>query len=127
MAPECYESNGKLTEKVDIWAVGCILNEIFGGSLPFEECTQIQQIVKKLLVDKKGPLVPRHILPQMRMLIQQCLHFNILDRVGAPEIFDKLMNKGGTKYAAVEGSAEGCTLSSIELMVVYSLGSIFAV
>ncbi|CAD7940788.1 unnamed protein product [Amoebophrya sp. A120] len=90
MAPECYESQGKLTEKVDIWAVGCLLNEIYGGRLPFDECTAIQQIVKKLLVDHQGPYIPPHIPAPMRTLIQQCLCFDLRSRLSAVEIFDRL-------------------------------------
>lgn len=91
MAPECYESAGKLTEKVDIWAAGCILNEIFGGRLPFDECTAIQQIVKKLLVDQEGPHVPPHIPPRTKTLIHQCLCFDLRERLSATEIYAKLL------------------------------------
>merc|ERR1712113_191582 len=36
MAPELFDSKTKITEKVDIWAMGCIYNEIFAGGLPYE-------------------------------------------------------------------------------------------
>ena len=29
MAPELFDSTQKITEKVDIWAVGCLMAEIF--------------------------------------------------------------------------------------------------
>ena len=73
MAPECYSEHGKLTEKVDVWASGCILNEMFGGKLPFEECTQIQHIVKKLLVDRQGPRLHPALGASLRALIQGVL------------------------------------------------------
>ncbi|CAE7303970.1 unnamed protein product [Symbiodinium pilosum] len=47
MAPECYDCKGKITEKVDVWALGCILVEVFGGPLPYDDCQNIQQIVAK--------------------------------------------------------------------------------
>ncbi|CAD7971220.1 unnamed protein product [Amoebophrya sp. A25] len=90
MAPECYESAGKLTEKVDVWAAGCILNEIFGGSLPFDECNAIQQIVKKLLVDRQGPVIPSHISAPIQALIRDCLQFEPPQRLPAEAIYKRL-------------------------------------
>jgi len=33
MAPELYDKKSKVTEKLDVWAMGCILAEIFGGKM----------------------------------------------------------------------------------------------
>merc|ERR1712066_949090 len=59
MAPECYDyKGGKITEKVDVWAMGCTHIEIFGGPLPYDDCINIQQIVAKVLFDKVMPHIP---------------------------------------------------------------------
>jgi len=44
----------KITEKVDIWAAGCLLAELFLRKLPHEECTNLQQVIAKLLVQRRG-------------------------------------------------------------------------
>merc|ERR1711959_700339 len=90
MAPECYDSKGKITEKVDVWAMGCILVEIFGGPLPYDDCTNIQQIVAKVLIDKQAPYVPRHIPAGVRTVIEACLIFDITNRTTSFDVYSKL-------------------------------------
>merc|ERR1712226_1006369 len=41
MAPELFDSRGKITEKIDVWALGCIILETFIGKLPHAECNNI--------------------------------------------------------------------------------------
>merc|ERR1712083_895597 len=55
MAPELFDSKGKITEKVDIWAIGALVLEVFTGRLPHEECSTLQQVMTKTLVSKEGP------------------------------------------------------------------------
>merc|ERR1711862_882747 len=43
MAPEVFDARSKLTEKLDIWALGCLAIEIIVGRVPHEDCTTIQQ------------------------------------------------------------------------------------
>jgi len=91
MAPELYDSEvGKITEKVDIWALGCVLIETFGGPLPYDDCSNIQQIIAKIIVQRQGPYVPRHIRADVRAVIQGCLNFDIRARSPATEILKGL-------------------------------------
>lgn len=46
MAPELYEE--KYTEKVDIYAFGMCILEIFTGQYPYSECSNAAQIYKKV-------------------------------------------------------------------------------
>lgn len=55
MAPEIFDSKGKITEKVDIWALGCLVIEVFLNRLPHEECTSLQQVMVKLMVNRETP------------------------------------------------------------------------
>ncbi|CAK8999968.1 Protein kinase byr2 (MAPK kinase kinase) (MAPKKK) (Protein kinase ste8) [Durusdinium trenchii] len=55
MAPELFDSRGKITEKVDVWALGCLVVEVISSRLPHEECTSIQQVMTKTLVEKQLP------------------------------------------------------------------------
>eukprot|EP00913_Durusdinium_trenchii_P003573 g3305.t1 len=49
MAPELFDSRGKITEKVDVWALGCLVVEVISSRLPHEECTSIQQVMTRLI------------------------------------------------------------------------------
>merc|ERR1711920_997137 len=55
MAPEGFDARHKLTEKIDIWSLGCLIVEVLVERLPHEDCTTIQQVAAKLLVQRRGP------------------------------------------------------------------------
>merc|ERR1719215_2516319 len=72
MAPECYDAaHGKLTEKVDIWALGCILIELFAGVLPYAECTSMAQLTARILVERRAPDVPPSVTPSFAEMIRR--------------------------------------------------------
>eukprot|EP00918_Siedleckia_nematoides_P039377 GHVU01085624.1.p1 GENE.GHVU01085624.1~~GHVU01085624.1.p1 ORF type:complete len:372 (-),score=74.34 GHVU01085624.1:285-1262(-) len=86
MAPECYDATGHITEKVDIWALGCIIVEIFGGPVPFSDCTEIQHIITKLLVLRQGPRIPSRFPRPLRSLLHGCLQLDPKQRWDAAEV-----------------------------------------
>lgn len=87
MAPECYDASvGKLTEKVDIWAAGCILIELFGGILPYADCQTMPQLTARILVEKRSPDVPPGTNPQIVALIGRCVMFDPMWRMTAKEL-----------------------------------------
>jgi len=90
MAPECYDSKGKITEKVDIWAMGCIIVEAFGGPLPYDDCSNIQQIVAKVLFEKQTPYIPQHLPKGVRPIVEDCFHFDIKLRTCATDVYSRL-------------------------------------
>merc|ERR1712048_1508282 len=90
MAPECYDSKGRITEKVDVWAMGLILVEIFGGPLPYDDCNNIQQIVAKVLIDKQVPYIPHHLPRGVRPIVEDCFHFDIHKRTTAQDVCNRL-------------------------------------
>mmetsp|Transcript_19564 Transcript_19564/g.56106 ORF Transcript_19564/g.56106 Transcript_19564/m.56106 type:complete len:115 (+) Transcript_19564:171-515(+) len=93
MAPECYDSStSRITEKVDIWALGCIVIEIFGGPLPFSHCTSIQQIMTSLLLKKEPPVVPHFLPPNIRQIIKRCFEFDPAKRPTAREVLREIEN-----------------------------------
>merc|ERR1712217_194854 len=55
MAPELFDCHGKITEKVDVWALGCIVLEVYSGRLPYAGCSKIQDVMTKALVRKESP------------------------------------------------------------------------
>jgi len=90
MAPECYDCKGKITEKVDVWALGCILVEVFGGPLPYDDCNNIQQILAKVLIDKQLPYIPHHLPRGVRPVVEDCFHFDIKHRTTAEDVHNRL-------------------------------------
>merc|ERR1719159_1890080 len=77
MAPELFDCKTKITEKIDIWAMGCIFVEVFGGPLPYENITSLAELTRELLVHRRPPAVPEDLIPEhMRVIIIRCLDFD---------------------------------------------------
>jgi serine/threonine protein kinase len=93
MAPECYDAaHGKLTEKVDVWAMGCILIELFGGVLPYADCNTMAQLSARILVERRPPDVPPAIPAQLARLISACVQFEMARRITASDLVKELGN-----------------------------------
>mmetsp|Transcript_116458 Transcript_116458/g.184312 ORF Transcript_116458/g.184312 Transcript_116458/m.184312 type:complete len:1217 (-) Transcript_116458:29-3679(-) len=91
MAPECYEpSYGKLTDKVDIWALGCILIELFGNKLPYEDCQSMAQLSARILVERRPPDVPLIVEAPLREVTRKCLEFDERRRINAGDLHAEL-------------------------------------
>merc|ERR1712125_220313 len=75
MAPEVFDARSKLTEKLDVWALGCLGIEIIVERLPHEDCTTIQQVAAKLLVRQEGPFEDgwaERVNPEVQRLFDPC-------------------------------------------------------
>jgi tetratricopeptide (TPR) repeat protein/tRNA A-37 threonylcarbamoyl transferase component Bud32 len=91
MAPECYEASyGKLTEKVDIWAMGCIFIELFGNRLPYHDCQSMAQLSARILVERKPPEMPATVEAPVREVANRCLEFDLRRRINAGELHAEL-------------------------------------
>jgi serine/threonine protein kinase len=55
MAPELFDARHRLTEKLDIWSLGCLIVEVLVERWPNEDCTTRQQVAAKLVVERRGP------------------------------------------------------------------------
>mmetsp|Transcript_121286 Transcript_121286/g.387569 ORF Transcript_121286/g.387569 Transcript_121286/m.387569 type:complete len:1148 (+) Transcript_121286:146-3589(+) len=87
MAPECFDAaNGKITEKVDIWAMGCILIELFAGVLPYADCTNMPQLTARILIERRPPELPPRVSPQVAGLIRRCVAYQPTARPSAGEL-----------------------------------------
>jgi serine/threonine protein kinase len=88
-APELLDSHGKITEKVDIWALGCLVMEIFTGRVPHEDCNTFQQLVAKILVRREAPY---HDLPSRRLshVADCCFNFDPLYRASVATVLGAL-------------------------------------
>eukprot|EP00927_Polykrikos_kofoidii_P032789 TRINITY_DN2781_c0_g2_i1.p1 TRINITY_DN2781_c0_g2~~TRINITY_DN2781_c0_g2_i1.p1 ORF type:complete len:427 (-),score=74.69 TRINITY_DN2781_c0_g2_i1:188-1426(-) len=91
MAPECYDAmHGKLTEKVDIWAMGCILIEMFAGVLPYSDCTSMAQLSARILVERRSPDVPPCVPGPIADLIRRAVVFDPSRRLTIAEALGEL-------------------------------------
>jgi len=91
MPPECYDAAlGKITEKVDIWAMGCIFIEIFGGVLPYGDCQTMAQLAGRILIERRSPDVPPNVPQALVPLIHRCLCFDPGRRLSAGELQSEL-------------------------------------
>uniref|UniRef100_A0A7S2QMD2 Protein kinase domain-containing protein n=1 Tax=Zooxanthella nutricula TaxID=1333877 RepID=A0A7S2QMD2_9DINO len=92
MAPESYDAvHGKITEKVDIWAMGCILIELFGGVLPYGDCQTMAQLTARILVERRSPDVPPQLSAMLTWVIKRCLQFDPSTRWTATELHGELV------------------------------------
>lgn len=90
MAPELFDSKTKITEKIDIWAMGCIFVEICGGPLPYEQITTLADLTRELLVNRRTPHVPSGIPQEVRQVICACLSFDYTLRPNSKDAFVQL-------------------------------------
>lgn len=101
MAPEQFESSAKITEKVDIWQMGCIMLELFCLTVPFSSCQNIQQIATELLMKKKPPPIPDSADPRARAFIHACFRIHPKQRPDAEALKEALEGA----YEAAEAKA----------------------
>mmetsp|Transcript_102207 Transcript_102207/g.288731 ORF Transcript_102207/g.288731 Transcript_102207/m.288731 type:complete len:675 (+) Transcript_102207:90-2114(+) len=104
MAPEQFdmEVGAKITEKVDIWQMGCVMLELFCGVVPFSNAQGVAQIATELLVRRKPPSIPAAADPLARALIHACLRIQASKRPAAADLQDAL---NGVWRAAVASSS----------------------
>eukprot|EP00933_Yihiella_yeosuensis_P060609 TRINITY_DN6335_c0_g2_i1.p1 TRINITY_DN6335_c0_g2~~TRINITY_DN6335_c0_g2_i1.p1 ORF type:complete len:693 (-),score=101.25 TRINITY_DN6335_c0_g2_i1:65-2143(-) len=90
MAPELFDCKTKITEKIDVWAMGCIFVEICGGPLPYENITSLADLTKEMLVHRQTPEVPTFIHEEMRKVCISCLKFDYPQRPNARLAYEML-------------------------------------
>eukprot|EP00747_Dinoflagellata_sp_TGD_P212031 gnl/TRDRNA2_/TRDRNA2_85170_c0_seq1.p1 gnl/TRDRNA2_/TRDRNA2_85170_c0~~gnl/TRDRNA2_/TRDRNA2_85170_c0_seq1.p1 ORF type:complete len:445 (+),score=63.43 gnl/TRDRNA2_/TRDRNA2_85170_c0_seq1:73-1407(+) len=94
MAPEVFDARSKLTEKIDVWALGCLVIEIFSDRLPHEDCSTIQQVAAKLLVRQGTPYEDDWAdgtqLQAVHSLISPCFVHDPTGRPSASEVLEGL-------------------------------------
>jgi len=89
MAPELFDQRTKITEKIDVWAMGCIYIEVFGGPLPYEHINNLADLTKEMLVRRQTPSIPS--LPtNLQSIIKSCLCFDYLARPSSKQVYSNL-------------------------------------
>jgi len=93
MAPEAFDSRCRITEKVDIWALGCVAVETVLSRQPHEDCSSLQQVAAKLLVRQEGPFATgwtRELHPGAGPLLEPCLAHSEAGRPTAAALLEDL-------------------------------------
>lgn len=93
MAPEILApESGRITEKVDIWAYGCTLIELFTSVLPYADCMTLAQIYAKILVQKRPPEISSSIPAALAAVIRSCHDFDESKRPSAADLMKRLLD-----------------------------------
>lgn len=72
-APE--QMNGtRLDEKVDVYALGCILNEAWTRRQPWRDTSHFFQIILKVAINGERPWVDPDCPEPLKRLITKCWH-----------------------------------------------------
>ena len=85
-APECFGKEGKKTDAMDIWAVGCVLFIMLCGVHPFDfkGIKTDKQIEAKIKKNPNAPLhLATHLSPSARDFLKQLLEPNPDERLTA--------------------------------------------
>ncbi|CAE7436051.1 unnamed protein product [Symbiodinium pilosum] len=92
MAPEQLETEVpvRISEKVDIWQMGCVMLELFCGVVPFSGLSNVAAIISELIIKKKGPAIPDDADPRARALMTPCLRMSPRSRPTADTLLDVL-------------------------------------
>jgi len=90
MAPELFDDRSKLTEKIDIWAMGCVFIEIFGGTLPYDGCNSLAELTRTILVERRPPHIHSGVLRPIQAIIRAMLDFDHRKRYTARQVFDEM-------------------------------------
>jgi len=101
MAPELFDSKSKITEKVDIWSMGCIFTEINGGPLPYEGINTLAELTREMLVNHRTPVIPPSIPGVLQAVIAACYQFDARFRPSARVVYEQL--REGKKTLKAEG------------------------
>lgn len=73
MAPELFNGT-RVDEKVDVYALGCILNEAYTRRQPWRDASHFFQIILKVAINGERPWVDPECPESLRRLIMKCWH-----------------------------------------------------
>lgn len=83
LAPECLEE--EYDEKIDIWAYGMCILELFTGEHPYSEFSTPLQVIKAIMEGKKPQSLQTVTNPLCKEFIETCLKFKE-DRPSATDL-----------------------------------------
>lgn len=111
MAPEQFAA-GQVDERCDSYAYGCLLWECITGRQPWEECSNIMQIVMAVGCEKRRPPLPADCPAPLARLIRECWRHNAALRPGFAEILERIRGMKEAAEAAAAGREAGGELAT---------------
>jgi len=112
MSPECFVAPVRLTIKIDVWALGCILIEVFGGKPPHSDCENIPQVITKLVIKKKPPSIPSSVDDvggatdksdvALKEIVDHCFEFDVSKRATAAAVLGALRRIASQRAICIE-------------------------
>lgn len=93
MAPEVFDARSRLSEKLDVWALACLVVEILLSRLPHEDCSTLQQIAVKLLIHFKPPYEDSWsdgFRPELPQVLQPCFRHDPEQRPSSASLLEGL-------------------------------------
>ncbi len=89
MAPEQFAAH-EVSERCDSYAFGCLLWEMVSGRQPWEDCSNVMQIVMAVGCERRRPPMPPACPAPLSRLIRECWRHNAALRPGFAEIVERL-------------------------------------
>jgi tRNA A-37 threonylcarbamoyl transferase component Bud32 len=93
MAPELFDNsrNGSIGIEVDIWALGCLIIEIFSNKRPWHYISSSKANSIFFEIFNKKPIpIPDNILPEVAEIIKDCCKYNPKKRPTANQVLERL-------------------------------------
>jgi len=101
MAPEMVDTKQGYSAKVDIWALGCVVLEMFAGKRPWSNL-EVVAAMFKIGKSKSAPPIPDDTLPLIstagRQFLDACFEIDPEKRPTADELLSHLFLKESNKY-----------------------------
>jgi len=96
MAPEIFSINEnetmKISSKIDIWSLGCIMSEIFSNVIPWTNVVKSKLKVQSKLVNKEEFPIPKEIqYIEIIDALKRCLIINTDERINATDLKNLLI------------------------------------
>src|SRR4051812_43773620 len=90
MFSECWDENGKITDRSDIYSTGIVLLELFSAEKPWKGLLQ-QQIFKNVCSEKRHPPIPKAVPAEVAKLIEEMLSYESNTRPPATTVHERLV------------------------------------
>ena len=91
MAPEQYDPSqlGEVSDKTDVWALGCIISEMLTGSTPWAG-KKYPEIMHTVLMKEESPAIPPSLPDALYTTLRRCLVHTQAKRASALEVVELL-------------------------------------
>eukprot|EP00928_Gymnodinium_smaydae_P099450 TRINITY_DN948_c0_g1_i2.p1 TRINITY_DN948_c0_g1~~TRINITY_DN948_c0_g1_i2.p1 ORF type:complete len:720 (-),score=121.59 TRINITY_DN948_c0_g1_i2:164-2284(-) len=92
MSPELLDHmDSAFTETIDVWAMGCIIGELFTGRLPNDWCASVQEVAARISVKRQLPFREWDGLSSALLsLTDACFEYSAARRIGSARLRDEL-------------------------------------